>query len=75
MGKQPAKSVSDISSLVKELMLAGGRGAPPSPRLSPTRARIAAVKFYIEEPELNLFPASQYDMVRFIVGSIAALAP
>lgn len=75
MGKQPTKSVSDISSLVKELMLAGGRERAPIAKAFADARTYRSVKFYIEEPELNLLPASQYDMVRFIVGSIAALAP
>lgn len=77
VGRQPAKSVSDISSLVKELMLAGNRGGGERSSIAKAFAdayTYRGVKFYIEEPELNLFPASQYDMVRFIVGSIARTA-
>lgn len=77
VGEQPAKSVSDISSLVKKLMLTGDHEGAERAAITKSFAdayRYRGVKFYIEEPELNLFPASQYDMVRFIVGSIARAA-
>lgn len=77
VGKQPDKSVSDISSLVKRLMGSKASGGVSLGAVAKDFAdirRYRSVRFFIEEPELSLFPASQFEMVKFIVEAISRTA-
>lgn len=71
VGSVPKSSVNDITSMVAKIVLNDGEPlTADSVKVLKDEYKYKSVQLYLEEPEENLFPRSQYDLICFILKKL-----